>query len=86
MPSTTPPPARSHYRGLRLSVTQAPGDRPCIVTLATKAADRPWDDWSLLFPAIRVPMPPQGINSYEGILEVVVAAVQAVLRADRDYR
>lgn len=77
--------ARSYYRGLRLNITQSPGDRPCIVTLATKPLDKAWDDWSLLFPAIRVPVPEGGISGYQDILRLCVTVIEELLEVDRRY-
>lgn len=46
---------RSTYKGLRVTVVQAPGDRPAILTVAVKPEAAGWDEWHLLFPALRVP-------------------------------
>lgn len=78
--------AQSIYRGIRLNITQQSLEKPCLVTLATKQLDRAWDQWDLLFPAIRVPVPPDGVNGYLGILSVVNAAIQALDEADKRYR
>lgn len=78
-------PARSYYRGIKLTVVQPPApDSPCVVSLSVKRADQRWDEWSLLMPSIRVPV--QEINGYEDILNACVAAVQAVLRAEHAAR
>lgn len=79
------PPARSIYRGIRVGITQRDLDGPCLVTLSTKQLDQPWDEWDLLFPAIRVPIPDEGVGGYQDILKVAVSAVQALIRADQQY-
>ena len=78
--------AGSYYRGLRLTINQAPGDKPCIVTLSTKPLDRAWDEWSLLFPAIRVPVPVGGIDGYQAILRLAADTIESLLEAERHYR
>lgn len=77
--------AGSFYRGIKVTLTQAPGDRPCVVTVATKRADRPWDEWDLLFPAVRVPVPDSGIRGYTDILRLLVSAVEELIAADQRY-
>lgn len=78
-------PAQSVYRGIRLTVTQPPDpDSPCIVTLAVKELYKPWDDWSLLYPAIRVPV--RDIASHEDVLRAVARTIEALIDADRKYR
>lgn len=79
----TKPKAKSLYTGLRLTVTQQDPSRPCVVTLSTKQRESLWDDWNLLFPAIRVEVQP--LNGYDDVLRAVVATVEALLSADRLY-
>ncbi len=75
-------PARSYYRGVKMTIVQPPApDSPCVVSLSVKRVDQRWDEWSLLMPSIRVPV--AEINGYEDILQACVAAVQAVLRAEQ---
>lgn len=78
--------AVSHYRGLRLTINQTGPDKPCLVSLSVKEMDKPWDQWDLLFPAIRVPIPPGGLDGYESCLTAVGSAIEALLEADRRYR
>lgn len=78
-------PARSLYRGLRVSIVQRDLDTPCLVTLATKRLDAPWDQWDLLFPAIRVAVDPRDSDGYQGILRTVVRAVEELIRVDSQY-
>lgn len=78
--------ARSCYRGIRVTINQTGLDKPCLVSLSTKQLDRAWDEWDLLFPAIRVPIPEGGIDGYTGILRLIGAAFEALLEADQRYR
>jgi hypothetical protein len=78
-------PARSLYRGIRVSITQRDLETPCLVTLATKQLNAPWDQWDLLFPAIRVPVDPRDSDGYQGILRTVVRAVEELIRVDSEY-
>jgi len=74
------PPARSTYKGIRVTLTQTPGDRPAILTLAVKGETARWDEWNLLFPAIRVPHRP--LSDYRDVLAVVCSAVETLLAAE----
>ena len=78
--------ARSCYRGIRVTITQTGTDTPCLVSVSTKQLDEAWDQWDLLFPAIRVPIPPDGVNGYLGILSLVGSAFEALMEADERYR
>lgn len=78
-------PAKSNYAGVRLTVTQPPDQgAPCIVTLATKQTHQPWDQWDLLFPALRMPV--RDIDSYVGILEAVRGVLQALIESELSGR
>lgn len=79
-------PAQSYYRGIRVSITQSDLERPCLVTVATKHLDKHWDEWDLLFPAIRVPIPVGVPDDYTFILRLVADAVEALIAADKQYR
>lgn len=76
--------ARSTYRGLRVTITQPPGDRPLVLTLSAKGEGSRWDEWNLLFPAIRVPT--REILDYRDVLTVVIQAVEALLLAEEESR
>lgn len=78
--------ARSVYRGIKVCITQTDLETPCLVSISTKHLNKPWDDWSLVFPAIRVPIPESPAGSYQDILSLVAASVQALIRADAEYR
>lgn len=65
--------AASNYRGLKVTVTQVPEREHCLVTVSTKEILKPWDDWSLLFPAIRVPS--RELNGVDEVLELVQVAL-----------
>lgn len=85
MPRPEAPKAQSIYRGVRLTITQPPdGDQPCIVTLAVKQTYQPWDQWDLIFPAIRVPVGP--LEGYSDVLKAVGRVLEGVLESDRQYR
>lgn len=86
MPSNASQPARSHYRGIRVTINQTGPEKPCLVTVSTKQLDRSWDQWDLLFPAIRVPVAPEGIDGYVGILRLIQSAFAALIEADQRYR
>lgn len=77
-------PSKSMYRGIRVTLTQAPGDRPSILTLSVKHVGRQWDEWNLLFPAIRVPA--RELTGYRDVLVVMVQAVEALLAAEEESR
>lgn len=79
------PRAGSYYAGIRVTLTQPPDpDSPCIVTVSTKQTYQPWDQWDLLFPAIRVPVGP--VNGYTDVLRTLCATIESLLEADREYR
>lgn len=78
------PRARSLYRGLRMTLTQAPGDSPSVLTLSVKHESGRWDEWNLLFPAIRVAHQP--LEGYRDVLTVAVRAVEALLEAEERSR
>lgn len=78
------PIAKSHYRGLRVTVTQNPGHGASLVSVAVKPPRGAWDEWSLLFPAIKVET--MKVDDYTGVLKVVIATVEALLEADEKYR
>ena len=72
-------PAESRYRAVRLTVTAHPQGGPAIVTVAVKQPTGRWDDWHLLFPAIRCPLGAPG-HALE-VLETAQEALAAVYRA-----
>lgn len=77
------PKAKSYYRGLRVTLTQSPDSRVCLVGVSTKAAEAPWEDWNLLFPAIRVPA--REVNGYESVLRLLVDTIEGLLLADKKF-
>lgn len=75
-------PARSNYLGLRITVTQLPEQPTALVNLSTKAAHGRWDDWSLLYPSLRVPL--REVRDHRDILRVIVDAVQDLIDLDTE--
>jgi len=43
----------SRYAGMRVTLTQTLGSDQCLVTVSVKGRQDGWDEWTLLFPAIR---------------------------------
>lgn len=80
----TQPPARSLYRGLRLTVTQPPDQGPSVLTLAVKHPAGKWDEWNLLFPALRIPH--RELDGYEAVLRLVAETVATLLTAEEESR
>lgn len=73
-------PARSAYRGFRVTLTEVPGADHCFVTLATKNAQQHWDEWTMLFPALRMPLTDSVARaSLADMLEVAIRALQREL-------
>jgi hypothetical protein len=68
----------SRYRGLRVQITQAPGMDSCLVTVAVKGLSAHWDEWSLVFPALRVDLG-TAHNTYEAV-EILKEALAVVSR------
>jgi len=71
------PIAQSRYRGLRLTVTQLPNDGALLVGVAVKAERAHWDDWNLLYPAVR--LEPQALDSHMAVLECLQGVIQHLL-------
>jgi len=71
------PTARSLYRGLRVTVTQLPADGACLVMVATKPERGHWDEWNLIYPAIR--LEPRVFDSHEAVLEALQAVIGRLL-------
>lgn len=69
--------AHSLYRGLRVTITQLPDGGATLVTVAAKSHSARWDEWSLLYPAIR--MGELRVDSHLGALEAIQSAVQQLL-------
>jgi len=68
--------AASLYRGIRVTLVQAPLTHTALVTVSVKGAAQRWDEWSLLFPALRADIgTPQ--NAYE-VVEVLREALAVV--------
>lgn len=67
----------STYKGLRLTVVQAPDERPMVLTVAVKRESAGWDEWGLLFPALRVPHRP--MDSSGDVLALVAEIVEQLL-------
>lgn len=73
--------AGSLYRGFRVTLTEVPGSDACIVTLATKNLQDRWDEWSLLFPALRVPLTDELAQpALADMLSLAIAALERELR------
>lgn len=70
--------AQSLYRGLRVTVTQLPDDGACLVSVATKAEKARWDEWNLLYPAIRIEA--RTFDSHEAVLEALQTVIGDLLR------
>lgn len=70
--------AHSLYRGLRVTLTQLPGGGATLVTVASKGERDRWDEWSLLYPAVR--MGAVELDSADAALEAIGAAVTELLR------
>lgn len=64
--------AVSAYRGLRITVTQHPEQDNAYVSLSVKQVSGRWDEWALLFPALRVDAPPA-----ESVTEALLMVKQA---------
>lgn len=75
--------ALSVYNGIKVTITQAPGDRPAVVTVAVKQREDHWDDWNLLYPAIRVPL--RDIKGHRDVLRTIVDVVEELIRVDDEY-
>lgn len=72
--------AESRYRAVRLTVTAHPHGGASVVTVAVKQPTGRWDDWSLLFPALRCPL-----DSPSHALEVLEQAQEALAAVYRAY-
>lgn len=71
-------PAQSLYAGLRVTVTRSPvQDGPLWVTVAIKQVTGRWDEWSLLFPAVKVRGPDASIDGWLEVLEYVIQELEA---------
>lgn len=68
---------RSTYRGLRLTVTHTPEDGPSFLTLAVKSEVGGWNEWSLLFPAVRVPHRP--LQDHRDVLALAAECLEGLL-------
>jgi hypothetical protein len=68
---------RSTYRGLRVTLTQPVGGDTCVVSVSVKREADGWDEWSLLFPSIRLETGP--LTSSLDAAEVVGEAVSHVM-------
>lgn len=62
-------------------MTQHPEGGPAFVTVASKGPGGRWDEWSTLFPAIRLDLPPAS-TAVEAmrIIEVALTQVDEYLR------
>jgi hypothetical protein len=70
--------ASSNYRGLKLTVTQSPEGDYALVSLSVKSTGNRWDEWTLVMPALRVPLESAG-----SLLEVLDVASEACAVAYR---
>lgn len=85
MPPRNPqPPAKSLYKGLRITLTQAPGDSPSILCVSVKHPAGRWDEWNLLFPALRVPH--RELDGYGAVLALLAETVETLLEAEEGSR
>lgn len=71
---------RSAYSGLRLTVTQAPGDDVMWLSVTVKRPADGWDAYSLLFPAQRVPV--RRLDGYRDVLSVVAEVAEHLLESE----
>lgn len=69
--------AHSLYRGLRVTITQLPDGGATLVTVAAKGPRQRWDEWSLLYPAVR--MGALEVHSHMEALEAIQTAVGQLL-------
>lgn len=76
--------ARSNYRGLKVTLTQKPDGGVCLVSVSTKAAEAGWEDWNLLFPALRIQARP--VSGYADVLRLLCDTLQGLLDADIEHR
>lgn len=66
------------YRAIRVTLTNRPGGDVAFLTVAVKRPTGRWDEWDLLFPAIRTTA--EGLHSYEDVLESMISALQDIQR------
>lgn len=70
--------ARSGYRAIRVTLTNRPGGDVAFLTVAVKRPTGRWDEWDLLFPAVRTDA--SGLHSYADVLEAMITALQDIQR------
>lgn len=68
-------PAASRYRGLRLTITQAPGSDKVWLTIAAKTWQGRWDEWSLIVPAMPVEVDTTLKTSVSDLLNHAISVV-----------
>lgn len=68
----------SRYNGIRISLSQPPGGGATFITIAVKHHTGGWDEWSLLYPAIRREF--DAFNGASEAVEVLHEALGTILR------
>lgn len=70
--------SRSLYRGMRLTVTEGPNGDWCLITVSVKQLHGKWDEWTMLFPALRLEHEP--ITSPKDALYLLSEALRMARR------
>lgn len=77
------PRAQSLYRGLRVTLTQAPDGEFALVGVSVKPQSGSWDDWSLLFPPVRIET--REIAGSQDALKLLGEIISGLTEASADY-